>query len=439
MSAEEPPTDLRRAVPVEAGEGEDAPPLDAGLDPTRLVEACLALTREAARCERLDALGDAIGRTAAALLGADQATLGLLEGDEVVTVAALYPRRLPTGSRFPVGFGVAGWVAATGRSAEIADVRQDRRYVALPYPEVRSFVGMPLAVDGQLLGVLSLAARRPGAFPAGSADALAPFTELAALCLKHMLAREELAARLATLETDREHGLAETLHELKAPLSGMAGLMEIVASGQAGPLTDQQRDFLETAKAESKRVRTLITRLLEEQAGARMAAGRRALVEPARLATEAIRRVRGQAIRDGVRLALHAEDELPRIAVVPEAVQQVFANLLQNALRHAPHGSVVTVSAVELGEWVCFMVADEGPGFGSQDTERLFGRFEQGALAEGVGGGNVGLGLWIARRIVEAHGGRIWAENRERTGARCCFALPLPRHAPAAEAPPVES
>lgn len=423
----------------EAGEGEDAPPPDVRLDPARVMEACVELTREAARCGALDAQAEAIGRIAAALLGADQATLGLLEGGEVVTVAALYPRRLPTGSRFPVGFGVAGWVAATGRSAEIADVRQDRRYVALPYPEVRSFVGVPLAVDGQLLGVLSLAARRPGAFPAGSAEALAPFSELAALCLKHVMAREELAARLATLESSREHGLAETLHELKAPLSGMAGLVEIVVSGQAGPLTEQQRDFLETARAESTRVHALIARLLEEHAGARVAAGRRVLADPARLAADAVRRARGQAGRGGARLALHAEDELPRIVVDPEAVQQVLANLLQNALRHAPPGSEVTVSASAVGEWVCFMVADEGPGFGSQDTERLFGRFEQGAPSDGQGRGNVGLGLWIARRIVEAHGGRIWAENRERTGARCCVALPLPRREPVAEDSGVES
>src|SRR5205085_7480341 len=129
------------------------------------------------------AVADVIVRAAARLVGADQATVGLVRDGEVITVAGVMPPRMPVGSHFPVGFGVAGWVAATGRPAEIGDVRQDRRYVALPYPEVRSFVGVPLVSDGELLGVLSLAAWRPAAFARGTAEALAPLAEAAGVLL----------------------------------------------------------------------------------------------------------------------------------------------------------------------------------------------------------------------------------------------------------------
>src|SRR5205085_9793556 len=129
------------------------------------------------------AVADAIVRITARLVGADQGTLGMVRDDEVITVAAFIPPRQPVGSHFPVGFGVAGWVAATARPAEIQDVRQDKRYVALPYPEVRSFVGVPLVSDGELLGVLSLAAWRPAAFARGTAEALAPLAEAAGVLL----------------------------------------------------------------------------------------------------------------------------------------------------------------------------------------------------------------------------------------------------------------
>src|SRR5438128_5863755 len=154
------------------------------LTPDSVLDALVSLTREAVGASSEAAVADAILRHAGGLLGADQGALGVVRDSEVVTIAALMPPRQPVGSHFPVGFGVAGWVAATGRSAEIQDVRQDKRYVALPYPEVRSFVGVPLLTRGDMLGVLSLAAWRPGAFAAGTAEALAPFAEVGAVLLR---------------------------------------------------------------------------------------------------------------------------------------------------------------------------------------------------------------------------------------------------------------
>ena len=122
------------------------------LTPDAVLNGVLLLTREALSQTSEAGVADAIVRIAGELIGADQAALGVVRDGEVITIAALMPPRSPVGSHFPVGFGVAGWVAATGRSAEIQDVRQDKRYVALPYPEVRSFVGVPLHSNDDLLG-----------------------------------------------------------------------------------------------------------------------------------------------------------------------------------------------------------------------------------------------------------------------------------------------
>src|SRR5437899_2207044 len=154
------------------------------LTPDAVLNGVMLLTREALSQTSEAGVADAIVRIAGELIGADQAALGVVRDGEVITIAALMPPRAPVGSHFPVGFGVAGWVAATGRSAEIQDVRQDKRYVALPYPEVRSFVGVPLHSRDDLLGVLSLAAWRPGAFAPHTAEALAPFADTAAIVLQ---------------------------------------------------------------------------------------------------------------------------------------------------------------------------------------------------------------------------------------------------------------
>src|SRR3954469_2995446 len=190
-----------------------------------VLRATVDLTREAMSACGEAAVADAIVRITARLVGADQGTLGMVRDDEVITVAAFIPPRQPVGSHFPVGCGVAGWVAATARPAEIQDVRQDKRYVALPYPEVRSFVGLPLSYvssdssassgssEGNLVGVLSLAAWRPAAFAPNTAAALLPLTELAALLLRQLSARQQTEERLTALEKSASEGLAESLHE----------------------------------------------------------------------------------------------------------------------------------------------------------------------------------------------------------------------------------
>jgi len=391
-----------------------------------VLDALIALTREAVQANSEGAVADAIVRIAGGLIGADQGALGLVRDGDVITIAALMPRRQPVGSRFPVGFGVAGWVAATGRPAEIQDVRQDKRYVALPYPEVRSFVGVPLKSGGELLGVLSLAAWRPGAFAADTATALLPFGEAAALLLRSAAEREQTCQRLETLEHATSDGLAESLHELKAPLHSAAGFLDLVASEQAGPLTEQQKDFLHTARAECARLKDALATLVEAGAAAAERPLALQLVQPGELVSTSLERVHGQATGRQVRLIAEIDPLALAVQADRPAVLQVLGNFLQNALRLVPSGSEIVVHATA-GEpgWTQFEVADRGPGVADADLESIFDRFAKGTGGQPDRGvGEVGLGLSISRRIVEQHQGRIWAENRQDGGARFCFALP---------------
>ncbi len=393
------------------------PPAPAALEPA------LEIAREVEGGADLGALARAIVRVTARLVGADQATVGLVEAGEVVTVAALAPWQAAIGSHFPIGFGVAGWVAATGQPAVIADVREDRRYVALPYPEVRSFVGLPLATGGRVVGVLSLSAWRPGAFAPDTSETLAPFAEYAALVLSHARADASQRARLDALEASLRTGFAERLHDLKAPLNAAAGFLELLAGEQAEPLAAQQKEFLDTARAECARLKDGLNALLEVGVASERPL-RRSVVRPAELAATALERARGEALSRGVELALEADERTPATLADREAVLQVLANLVQNALRVSPRGTTVTLAVAGADDWACFMVADRGPGVPEEAREAIFERYGQ---AEGRGeraAGQVGLGLWLAREIVRRHGGRIWAENRAGGGTRFCFALP---------------
>lgn len=396
------------------------------MTPEAVLDAIVALSREAVFATSEAAVADAILRIAGGLVGADQGALGVVRDAEVVTVAALMPPRQPIGSHFPVGFGVAGWVAATGRPAEIQDVRQDKRYVALPYPEVRSFVGVPLHSRGDMLGVLSLAAWRPGAFKAGTAEALAGFAEVAALLMRRAAEEEQRQQRLERLEHAAREGLAESLHELKAPLHAAAGFLDLVVSEQTGPLNDLQKDFLQTARSECSRLKDALASLVEVSATSARRAGAAAL-EPAAFVLTILERVRGQARERNLRLVPNLDEQTLPVVGDETALGQVLTNLLQNAMRLAPEGSEIQVGARTESGWTEFEVADRGPGVPEHQLEAIFDRYNQGeGGAPGREAGTVGLGLAISRRIVEQHNGRIWAENRQdgSGGARFCFALP---------------
>jgi signal transduction histidine kinase len=147
------------------------------------------------------------------------------------------------------------------------------------------------------------------------------------------------------------------------------------------------------------------------------------IVDPHQLVGEVVERMRGQALARDVALVTRLEGRTGSVRADRTAVAQVLTNFVQNALRVAPAGSEIAVGARDDDGWTRFGVADRGPGVPEAELASIFEHFTQGH-ARAREAGQVGLGLAIARRIVEEHHGRIWAENRADGGARFCFALP---------------
>lgn len=128
-----------------------------------------------------------------------------------------------------------------------------------------------------------------------------------------------------------------------------------------------------------------------------------------------------QARSQGQELGLDLPPDLPPIVADPQRVRQVAANLVSNALRHAPDAGQVVISAVALPGEVQVSVADDGPGIAREDLDRVFERFWHGTQRRAQGSG---LGLTIARELIRAHEGRIWVESEPGQGSTFYFTLP---------------
>jgi signal transduction histidine kinase len=236
-----------------------------------------------------------------------------------------------------------------------------------------------------------------------------------------------MADALALADQQRRQLTADVAHELRTPLSVVKGRLEGIQDGiyRADP---EQIDGLLDEVA-------LLERLIEDLRLLALAdAGQLALypeaVDAAHLVCDAQRSFAQQAEERGVRLLVEAPAALPELTADPQRIAQVLGNLVGNALRHTPAGGEVRVAARQIDSGagqaaILFEVRDTGAGIAAADLPHIFDRFYRADRSRARSSGGAGLGLAIARRIVEAHGGRIWATSEPGAGACICFALPV--------------
>lgn len=236
------------------------------------------------------------------------------------------------------------------------------------------------------------------------------------------------------LETVRRDFVANISHELRTPLASIKLLVETL---ETGALDDYgvALNFTHRIGEETNHLIGMAEELLELarlEAAPTMHPQR---IEAGAVVAHAVERMKAIARNKGVVLSTAVPAGLPALWVDPEGTGRVFVNLLNNALNFTPPGGTVQVRAQLVPDEVLFHVEDTGPGIPKGEEHRIFERFYKVDAARQRGG--VGLGLSIARHILEAQGGRIWARNRdEGPGARFSFTLPtVERAADEQEAP----
>ena len=246
------------------------------------------------------------------------------------------------------------------------------------------------------------------------------------------LASRADAARLAA-ESERLRStlLSSVSHDLRTPLAAITGAASgLLVDPPPGP--ELRSELASTVLEEAERLNRLVGNLLDMT---RLEAG---TLEPKRewhsleeVIGGALARVERSA--GARRLVAEVAEELPLVPIDAVLVEQALVNLLENALRHGAAAGFVKVSARVESTHALVEVEDDGPGFPPQDADRLFDKFYRAS-----GGPGAGLGLAIARAIVTAHGGRIWAEPRTPTGASFRFTLPLGDAPPPPPPPPAD-
>jgi len=254
----------------------------------------------------------------------------------------------------------------------------------------------------------------------------------------------QMAEALEEDEQLRCRMIADIAHELRTPLSVIRANLEALQDG-VFPLSNET---LVPIHEEA----LLLTRLVEDLHQLALAeAGQltleRQMVNVEDLIHQTIKGHRPQAVEKGIKLRIDIPQSLPLASLDPQRIGQVLRNLLSNALRYTPRGGKITISCqpfevhqdhppthcpvpaallpLEDGAWLAFSVADTGPGIASEDLPHIFERFYRSDKSRSHASGGTGLGLAIARRLVEAHQGKLIAENEPQGGARFTFVLPV--------------
>ncbi len=218
-------------------------------------------------------------------------------------------------------------------------------------------------------------------------------------------------------------GLVSTVsHQLKTPLTSMRMAIHLLLEEKVGPLTEKQIELLVAAREESDLLHRILTKLLDI---GRIESGRVRMdcrsVSPHILVREAVEPLRRFAQESGIALETVIPDNLPMVCADTGQMDQVFSNLLSNALRYTAPGGRVSVTAETEEKFVRFFVADTGSGIPHQFLQRIFEQFFRVPDQKQETG--TGLGLAIAKEIIEAHGGNINVESKEGQGATFSFTL----------------
>lgn len=281
---------------------------------------------------------------------------------------------------------------------------------------------LPLKAPMRTRGVLAIQPADPAVYATPEDMRL-----LEACCAQIALALErvhfvEVAQdALVSMEGERLRNslLTAVSHDLRSPLTALVWIADTLACGTVSE--PERQELTQSLRDKARSMADLVTKLLDM---ARLQSGAVKL----KRGWQSLEEVLGSARRqlDTV-LARHTvisqlPPDLPLCEFDPILIERVLVNLLENAAKYTPPGSVVTLAAAVDDDKLRVTVSDNGPGLPPGREEKLFGKFERGASESSLPG--VGLGLAISRTIVQAHGGRMWAENQASGGARFIFTLP---------------
>jgi signal transduction histidine kinase len=361
-------------------------------------------------------------------------------------------------AQITLGKGTTGRSAVSGKPVQLPDILKEPDY---PFRELqlqegyRAVISVPMQRDGQIIGTVSVVRKSPGAFSERDVSLLTTFASQTTIAIEHARLYRDVIEKGHMLEEANRHKsqfLANMSHELRTPMNAIIGFSEVLLD-PSFPVSEEERtQFLTDILTSGKHLLKLINEVLDLS---KIEAGRMELqLAPADLA-EVIEQVqsttRPLASQKDIELAAQCDPTIRPFPMDAARIRQVLLNLVGNALKFTPDGGSVLVTTRRIiwsggrlayasmpvngsdsrtdardGEYVEVAVSDTGPGIAAEDQERIFQEFQQAqASAGGAKPEGTGLGLTLAKKFIEMHGGRIWVESKVGKGSTFTFSLPV--------------
>ena len=333
-----------------------------------------------------------------------------------------------------LGGGPLGQAASNRAPVEVPDILDERDQSTLRLRPLlrqlgyRSLLSVPLFREGRIMGGITIFRRTPGSFAPEVVNLLQTFATQSVMAIQNARLFREIEEKSREIEAANRHKsefLANMSHELRTPLNAIIGFSEVLGERLFGELNEKQAEYTDDILSSGRHLLSLINEILDLS---KVEAGRMEL-ELAKfdlpLAIDNARTfVRERATKHGINLDVTIDERLGDFVGDERKIKQVLLNLLSNAVKFTPEGGRIGIKARQANGSVEISVSDTGIGIAPEDQPKIFEEFRQvGAdYAHKVEG--TGLGLTLAKKFVELHGGKIWVESEVGKGSTFSFSLP---------------
>ena len=371
------------------------------------------------------------------LFNARASTITMLsdDGSELLVVAGDgISSKMIGKARMKVGEGVSGVAVHLADTVYIPDAHADPDFLSFGN-EIRSLIAVPLLVRDEAIGTLTIDSDKPYAFDAANIKLISVAASQVSITIanarlfgdikRHAEELEEAYIELKESDRLKDELVQNVSHELRTPLSFVRGYVDLLLDEVMGPLAEEQIDALKIVSTKTDEITRQIGDIVTLQ---RISASNLdfEMVDMVDCVQTAVAGHQLVASKQGVEVTFECAEHSELIAEIDAGrVNQVLANLIGNAIKFSPDGGTVDVFLQQQDNNIRVDIIDKGIGIPKDKHHRIFERFYQvdGSSRRRFGG--TGVGLAIAKRIVDAHGGALWVESEEGEGSQFMFALPI--------------
>lgn len=332
---------------------------------------------------------------------------------------------LPHGYRQKIGKGLIGWVVEHGEIVLCNDVSQDPRYMTYEYHNTKSELAIPITIDGEIAGVLNVEDTKLHAFDDTDIMVLETLSDHLGIAIKNAKLYDEVRKtnmKLTEVDKMKSEFLGIVSHDFRSPLSSIILAGKSLLKNESVQGLQRVKEYLQIIVDQANRLNQLaedtlsITKIESGQLSFYFK-----IVNIERLVQDAISMVR---FSNRHQMTYTVDPNVAFIKGDQTKLRQVVQNLVSNAVKYSPKGGKVCVTVEDYSpEKILVSVSDEGIGIPADQVDKLFKKFSRVNSNEVRDIKGAGLGLWICKEIVEAHGGKIWIESQFGKGSTMKFTI----------------